>query len=334
MISIIVPAYNSAKYLIDCLDSIANQDFDDYEVLVVNDGSTDNTGEIAKQYCDNHNKFKYFYKENGGLMSSYLFALDYASGDYIGFVDSDDIIEKNMFSTLYSLSKEKKADIVMCDYDHFPNERDEAKAIIQPGLYNGLSMENILNNIFPPFSGNHISNSRINKIFKTQLVFSIGKYLQHKSRYFEDRFFTVAAVFYANSFYYLNKTLYHVRINEIGKSNSSRTAEKLYDAIKTLASVQKEILNDTGLFDHYKTKYDLACLNHLSLFIDRNIIYPTAPLKIKKNYAKQIIKDNFYKKLVKAYKKELIGKKGFLIKMSYFFNSPLLMATLSCLKKK
>lgn len=334
MISIIVPAFNSANYLVDCLDSIANQDFYDYEVLVINDGSLDNTGEIARQYCDSHKNFKYFQKENGGLMSSYLFALDYVGGDYIGFVDSDDIIEKDMFSLMYSLSKDKNADIVMCDYDHFPKREGDGKSIIDGGFYSYESLDSIRHLIFPPFNGLHISNSRVNKIFKTKLVFSIVKYLNSKSRFFEDRFFTTACFLYANSFYYLNKTLYHVRSNLAGQSNSTRAAKDLYKAIKILAVEQKSMLLDLGIFDLYKKYYEAASLNFMGLFITRNILLSRTTFKEKYHYAKQIIFDNDYRTLVKNHKKELTGKKGKSIKLSFSLKSPLLLVLLCKIARK
>lgn len=112
-LSIIVPIYNSSKYLKKCLDSIQNQTFKDFEVLLVNDGSTDDSAKICKKYVENDSKFKYFYKQNGGLSDARNFGLEKAIGKWIGFVDSDDSIDPNMYAWL--MERESfGCDIICC----------------------------------------------------------------------------------------------------------------------------------------------------------------------------------------------------------------------------
>ncbi len=113
-ISVIVPIYNVEKYLNKCIQSIINQTFLDIEIILVNDGSTDRSGEI----CDNHAKIdsriKVIHKENAGVSSAGHAGLAVASGEYIGFVGADDWIEPDMYSFLFSLLNEHKADIACC----------------------------------------------------------------------------------------------------------------------------------------------------------------------------------------------------------------------------
>lgn len=100
-ISVIVPVYNTEKYLEKCISSIIKQQVDDYEVIFVNDGSTDNSEEILKKYENiNLKKFRYYYKENGGLSDARNFGVKQATGDYICFIDSDDYIDENLFENL------------------------------------------------------------------------------------------------------------------------------------------------------------------------------------------------------------------------------------------
>lgn len=104
-ISIIIPVYNSEKYLGECLESITKQTFTDFEVLLINDGSTDKSGAICDQYADKDFRFKVFHKENGGVSSARNFGLEKAIGEWITFVDSDDKISRAFLSSFFPINK-------------------------------------------------------------------------------------------------------------------------------------------------------------------------------------------------------------------------------------
>lgn len=106
-VSVIVPIYNVEKYLEKCLDSLVNQTLEDIEIILVNDGSTDNSGQIVKEYVSKYKeKIVYLEKQNGGLSDARNYGLEYAKGDYISFVDSDDYISKNLYSELVRYMEE------------------------------------------------------------------------------------------------------------------------------------------------------------------------------------------------------------------------------------
>ncbi len=115
-ISIIVPVYNVEKYLENCIDSILNQTFKDFELILVNDGSIDNSLEICKHYKNIDDRIYIINKKNGGLSSARNAGLDIAKGEYIGFVDSDDYIHPQMYEILYDQIIKNKADISMCEF--------------------------------------------------------------------------------------------------------------------------------------------------------------------------------------------------------------------------
>jgi glycosyltransferase involved in cell wall biosynthesis len=115
-LSIIVPVYCAEKYLCDCIDSIMNQTFSDFELILVNDGSTDNSGNICDSYAIRDNRIKVIHKINGGASSARNTGVDAAQGEYIGWVDSDDRIAPNMYATLIRLARHFKADIADCQY--------------------------------------------------------------------------------------------------------------------------------------------------------------------------------------------------------------------------
>lgn len=111
MISVIVPVYNVEKYLARCVDSIINQTYKDYELLLIDDGSTDNSGVICDQYAKSDNRIRVFHKKNGGLSDARNYGLDRVNGEYITFIDSDDFVGADYLSYLYTMITERKADI-------------------------------------------------------------------------------------------------------------------------------------------------------------------------------------------------------------------------------
>lgn len=115
-ISIIVAVYNAADCLERCLESIIGQTFSDYEVLLINDGSTDESGTICDRYAQADSRFKVIHKENGGVGSARRAGIDNASGIYSIHIDADDWVEPDMLSTLYSTAVSEDADMVICDY--------------------------------------------------------------------------------------------------------------------------------------------------------------------------------------------------------------------------
>jgi len=124
LVSIIVPVYNVEKYLRQCLDTITGQSFQDIEILIVNDGSTDDSLKIIKEYELNDKRVKILDKENGGLSSARNSALDIARGDYIAFIDSDDWVDLSMIEVLYKKALDSGADVVLYDCYAYHEDTD------------------------------------------------------------------------------------------------------------------------------------------------------------------------------------------------------------------
>ena len=168
LISIIVPAYNIEKYLGRCLDSILAQEHTNIEVIVVNDGSTDNTGQIIDRYASNDSRIVPIHKKNGGVTRARLTGVQNAEGTYIGFVDGDDYIEPDMYKRLLTNALKYSADISHCGYqmvfpsrvDYYYNtgrvvEQDNITGLkdflegkfVEPGLVNKLYDKELFDNI-------------------------------------------------------------------------------------------------------------------------------------------------------------------------------------------
>ena len=116
LISVVVPAYNIENYIERCIKSILNQTYSNIEVIIVDDGSTDNTGSIIDKYALKDHRVIPLHKENGGVSSARMEGIDRAKGEWIGFVDGDDVIEENMYEVLLNNAIEYNADISHCGY--------------------------------------------------------------------------------------------------------------------------------------------------------------------------------------------------------------------------
>lgn len=177
-VSVIVPVYNTEKYLEKCLNSLVNQTLDAIEIIVVNDGSPDNSQKIIDEFASNYSQIKSFTKENGGLSDARNFGIQRASGDYIGFVDSDDTVSLDMFETMYNKAKEHHSEIVICDLQKV-NERGEAfRALPQsPQLPEKIELKKD----FTIFG--EMGCFACNKLFKSELFL---KHRFKKGIHFED----------------------------------------------------------------------------------------------------------------------------------------------------
>lgn len=134
-VSIIIPVYNTEKYIATCLDSVMGQTLEDIEVILINDGSTDASLEIMEQYRQKYpNRIQLISKENGGQATARNIAIPMCTGEYIGFVDSDDYIEQDMYEKMYLKAVETDADYVECDYVNVKiNEAGEQERIADYG---------------------------------------------------------------------------------------------------------------------------------------------------------------------------------------------------------
>ena len=115
-VSVIVPVYNVEKYITKCLESLVGQTLKDIEIIIVNDGSTDNSEKIIKEFQSMYGNIKYYDKENGGLSDARNYGMKHATGEYIAFLDSDDFANITLYEKMYNKAKENNSDYVECDF--------------------------------------------------------------------------------------------------------------------------------------------------------------------------------------------------------------------------
>ena len=190
LISVIIPVYNVEQYLSRCIDSVINQTYKNLEIILIDDGSTDNSGKICDEYATKDKRIKVIHKQNWGVASARNIGLDIAKGEYIGFVDSDDYIEPDMYEILYSLLIKNKVKVSCCDYFIF-NKKEKKYVPSLDNTINGvLSFNETLNtntghsgcNVNKLYSKNLIENIRFNEtlIFGEDYVFMIDIFMKAK----------------------------------------------------------------------------------------------------------------------------------------------------------
>ncbi len=227
-VSIIVPTYNAEKYINRCLDSLINQTLKEIEIIVVNDGSQDNTLEKIKKYTDKRIKLLNL-KENKGIGHARNEGIKKALGQYIGFVDSDDYVDKNMFEKIYEKASKEKLDILVCDYyKQIENTKQITKEII-PNFKNTTLKDN-------PNLLLDINLAPWNKIYNRELIVNNKINFDEKLKY-EDVPFVVKTLDKAKKIGKLNKCLNYYVVHN--KSETTIRDEKVFDIIKIVDKVRK-----------------------------------------------------------------------------------------------
>ncbi|MBR0351181.1 MAG: glycosyltransferase [Clostridia bacterium] len=267
-VSIIVPVYNVEKYLEKCLDSLINQTLEDIEVIIVNDGSTDNSEKIIKKYMEaNPNKFVYLTKENGGLSDARNFGIPYAKGEYIAFLDSDDYVEENMYKDMYELAIKDNSDMVECDFIwEYPNKQK-----IDVGeIYNGKHE-----------MAQKVRVVAWNKLIKKEIL-EKAKIEFPKGYRYEDLEFTYKLIPYLEKVSFLKKPCVHYiqRSNSISNTQNERTKE-IFDILDHIVSFYKE----KGIYKEYETELE---------YTYARIILCSSLLRICKIKDKQVRKKLLY----------------------------------------
>lgn len=212
-VGVVIPVYNVEKYLRRCLDSVCAQSDCVKEIILVNDGSTDGSLGICKEFAQKDGRIKIIDRENGGSASAVIDGVNAATCDCIGFVDSDDYIEPNMFRELYNALEQHNADVAFCDYDSSDENGNTFYrrdfGIERSGLYTKQDGSFPIN-IVPTFSdGKYITGFRWNKLFRRELLVNNIAFKKVDIRLGEDIALTLPVIMSANSIVYVKECLYH-----------------------------------------------------------------------------------------------------------------------------
>lgn len=284
-ISVIVPVYNVELYLEQCIDSILNQTYTNIEILLIDDGSTDSSGTICEKYSKKYDNVKTFHKENGGLMSAWKYGVEYASGQYIGFVDSDDWIDEDMYETLLDAILSANADISVCGL--IKGEY----ILTQPSDFNGIMQ---VEEVYPKlinngnFMGRGVIPSRVVKLFNKSVVEKTLSYCINDITLGEDMTMNFAAFMFAKRVVFLNDFFpYHYRVNL--ESITQKFNSNIFEKAMLFENQLLLIGEKEDKFDFSK-QIEADLLSNAINIIER-ICHSTLIYKEKKEYISRILAD-------------------------------------------
>ena len=273
-ISIIVPVYNAAEFLDKCVDSILNQTYGNLELLLIDDGSTDCSGEICDKYAEKDNRVTVAHIENSGVSAARNEGLKRVKGKYVGFVDSDDWVDADMFESLIKAAEDNNADIVMGDATTvYSNGKTKVDTITQLSENTVLTKSDFSPRLLLEMAG---SAWRCIYRYNANLKFPLGV------KFSEDRIFNLYAFGYANKVVYLKKSYYNRFINK--KSAVHRFHADYFDAVKKSAEgIEKAIKVAWNDDEKYQTAY-LGQFITLAYSAINNYYYKTSTLGSDERY--------------------------------------------------
>lgn len=224
LISVIIPVYNSEKFLNRCVDSVLKQSYKELDIILIDDGSSDKSGEMCDQYAQMDKRVRVIHQKNRGVSAARNSGLDVAIGDYCTFVDSDDYIESEMYQSMIDIAEQYNCDVIMCDCVKKFGTRTEAYTHdIRQGYYDREQLEKeyfphllIMPNVeYPPTISNWLCLYRRKQKQKSESKKRNNNlHYEEGIRFSEDLLFGAELLYHADSFYYMkNQYLYHYCMN-------------------------------------------------------------------------------------------------------------------------
>lgn len=299
--SIIIPVYNAEEYLKECLDSIANQTLKDFEVICVNDGSTDNCGKILQEYASKDRRFVIIEQENQGTGIARNNALYIAKGEYIVFVDPDDWLELNALEDLYTTFNETGCEVIQFNYTkyyeyskdvHINNTAENMKKLFNYSVdtvkyYNWHMLKSCVNTpcCFGPLA---VWDKAYSKTFldKADALFA-------PSSQGEDHLFSVAVILNAEKITYLDKSLYNYRLHA---GSATHNIEASHFAIFKNIELLENYLREHNLYNTWHADFCEYRINALHW-------HYKIPKQLRNKYlrkCRKILSENEYKKFKKS----------------------------------
>lgn len=297
-VSILIPCYNVEKYIRQCLESVVNQTLQDIEIICINDGSTDSTLEILREYENNDNRIKVISKHNSGYGASMNIGLETAKGEYVGIVESDDYAELDMFEILYNEAKNNTLDIVRSNFYLYNSKLDTNEKLDQSWvkhnkIYSPIEEELVF------FQQPSIWANLYNREFLNN---NNIRFLETPGASYQDVAFTFKVYACAKRFKMIENAFLHYRIdNENSSINSTNKLYCVCDEYREIANFVK----NTNRHEAYKyliprIKYACYCWNYNHLA--KNLRFKFLK-QMSKEYRTHILKGEFDKK--RFTKKEL-----------------------------
>ncbi|MBK8846026.1 MAG: glycosyltransferase [Bacteroidetes bacterium] len=252
-VSVIIPVYNTELYLNKCLDSVINQTLKEIEIICINDGSKDSSLDILKAYAKKDDRIIIIDKKNGGQGLARNIAIKKATGEYLGFVDSDDWIAHDMFEKMYSSAKNSAADVTICEFKLYNSKTEEIQFPEWTKIqFNSSQDEKSFHWSEDIASTLLINSGPCNKIYRTEFVKNINAEFAINVLY-EDILFVLSCILKSKKMSYVREPFYIIRYYRDG-STSTNTGRKQFD-IFTVFQLLEEVIKNISEFKTIKSAF-------------------------------------------------------------------------------
>lgn len=300
-ISIIIPVYNVENYIERCIDSVLNQTISDFEVIIINDGSTDKSGQICDEYMKKDKRIKVYHIENSGASRARNIGIKKSNGKYIAFIDSDDYIKENMYENLVNIADKENLDVVICNYntvDKIGNIIGEPRHSIPCDVV--LQKKGIYNHILKEYYGGNIVGvySLWNKLFNREIIINNNILINEELYMGEDLWFNFDVYLNANKIKAIEDVYYYYELenpNSIMKMNKPDLVDSWIYTLEKLLNINDELFN----FDIDYNKFYRQFITNVSYYIIKVLNSNDYTKKQKSEIINKILNNQFYKNSVK-----------------------------------
>lgn len=298
LISVIIPCYNIEKYISKTIDSVLNQKFNNFEIILVDDGSVDNTGRILDEYLKKDNRIKVIHKKNEGVAIARNKGLLESNGEYIYFLDGDDYISTSYFEDISKIILKNNLEIIISPYYIEKNNR---KFLLSSDIKEkNYDKDFILKNLFT----RKICKAAMGtSLIKKEIIVKNNIFFNEKLSYSEDYHFIIRVFFKARNFYYTNKP-YFTYVQREGSAINSKLNLKRLDTLKALIDLENNLnIENKNLKNYFYLFYAISFIGNVNV------------LSKQKNLDKK--NRNIYLKELNIYSKGL-NKLKLIFKKEYF----------------
>ena len=323
LLSVIVPVYNTKKYLGKCIDSILAQTYSDYELILVDDGSTDGSSEVCDEYAKKSEKIHVIHKENCGLLHTRKVGFDKACGEYISYIDSDDYIEPEMYEYMMEKLCKHNADVAICNMVYEMNgERENFPCYSENGFFD---KERLVKEIYPNmlYSDDNqktaLPPSLCNKIIRKNVLKKALEDADNTISFGEDALCSFPCLLDAESVYICSDKYFYV-YRQVPNSMTRAFDEKLLDKFRLLITLLDRAFVSRGFdaksqLDCYAVRVSIECIRSQLLFDEKP--FADRVKKVDEYLKVDVIKTAFEKAIPEKF--DMITRiKMFLIKKHFY----------------
>ena len=295
MLSIIVPVYKVEKYLSKCVDSILAQTYTDFELILVDDGSPDCCPEICDAYAKNDSRVRVIHQKNAGTQSAVIAGVEASRGEYIGFADSDDWLEPEMYEVLMGLMQEYRLDCAFCNFREISEQTGKSFAAdfgIAEGLYDEHNICDFYAHLLPTLTDTRfVKLVRWNKVFKRDKIYQCIVQAERSIVYGEDKVVVFPALLTCSRVYFVNRILYNYR-----RGHTSITGGGYYE------SYFRDQWKALKIFDDYRNSVGNVAIDSAAFMwcmtVIRHILDSHNSYFRKRKYLLHIFRDSEMQKLL------------------------------------